>query len=417
MTAPRILVVDDEPDVEALITQNYRRKVRRGEIEFVFAADGIEALEVLGRDAEIDIVLSDINMPRMDGLTLLERLGELHRDLKTVVISAYGDMRNVRTAMNRGAFDFVTKPIEFDDLETTIAKTLEDLRLVRELRVSRDRAERARTILSRYFSSNVAEALARDPEHLDASGGWRDATFLFTDLANFTPLIESSTPQVIVRILNEYLDGVIETIFAHSGTVMKIIGDAVQATFGAPIEDPDHAAHAVACALAIDTFAEGLRARLRSEGIELGATRIGVNAGHAIIGNFGGKRFFDYTAYGDAVNTAARLEQANKTIGTRICVSDSAVEMISHFHGRPIGTLMLKGKSQAVRCFEPLDAEQAGGAAVGTYLDAFALLEDGDPKARQAFASLMGQCDDALVSYHLGRILSGENGIEIELAR
>ena len=157
---------------------------------------------------------------------------------------------------------------------------------------------------------------------------------------------------------------------------------------------------------------------MHSDGIELGVTRIGVNTGQAIIGNFGGKRFFDYTACGDAVNTAARLEQANKVIGTRICVSNSVTEKISNFQGRPIGALMLKGKSQTVRCFEPLDVEQANGAAVGPYRDAFALLEKGAAKARQAFAALMGQCDDdALASYHLGRILSGDNGIEIELAQ
>ena len=268
--------------------------------------------------------------------------------------------------------------------------------------------------MSRYFSPSVAEALAQDPEQFEASGEWRDATFLFTDLANFTPLVESSTSDVIVRILNDYLDGVIETIFEHSGTVMKIIGDAVQATFGAPLEDPDHASKAVACALAIDAFAEKYRADLNADGIDLGATRIGVNTGHAIIGNFGGKRFFDYTAYGDAVNIAARLEQANKVVGTRICVSESTAEKLQDFQGRPIGTLLLKGKTSSVRCFEPLSAERADVAEA--YQKAFDLLAANDPKAKQAFAALMGQYDDdALATFHLGRILSGETGADIEL--
>ena len=119
MTA-RILVVDDEPDFEALVLQNFRRQVRNGEFEFVFAHDGQHALEVLDEEPDVEMVLSDINMPRMDGLTLLDRLTELHDGLKTVIVSAYGDMQNIRTAMNRGAFDFVTKPIEFDDLEMQI---------------------------------------------------------------------------------------------------------------------------------------------------------------------------------------------------------------------------------------------------------------------------------------------------------
>ena len=414
MTTPRILVVDDEPDVEALITQKFRRKVRKGEIEFVFATDGKHALEVLGQNPEVNVVLSDINMPRMDGLTLLERLNDLPRDLETVIVSAYGDMRNIRTAMNRGAFDFITKPIEFDDLETTITKTLAHVQEIRELKASRDEADQARLTLSRYFSPGVVDALSNDPSQLAAAGAWRDATFLFTDLANFTPLVEASPPDVIVEILNGYLDGVIEAVFAHSGTVMKIIGDAVQATFGAPIEDPDHAAHAVQCALAIDEFAEAFRAKLQTEGIDLGATRIGVNTGQAIIGNFGGKRFFDYTAYGDAVNIAARLEQANKEIGTRINVSEATVGKIAEFRGRPIGSLVLKGRSQAVRCYEPLLDQHVPESAIQRYLSAFALLEANDPKAKQAFATLIGQDDDdALAAFHLGRILGGKSDCEI----
>ena len=125
MTDPvKIMVVDDEHDVEALITQKFRREIRKGQMSFVFAHDGQEALEKLPENPDVLMVLSDINMPGMDGLTLLGRLAEDHQALKTVVVSAYGDLENIRTAMNRGAFDFVTKPIDFTDLEATIRKTL-----------------------------------------------------------------------------------------------------------------------------------------------------------------------------------------------------------------------------------------------------------------------------------------------------
>ncbi|MCH8166898.1 MAG: response regulator [Proteobacteria bacterium] len=416
MRPARILVVDDEPDVEALITQKFRRQVRQGEMVFLFAHDGLHALEVLDGEPGIDMVLSDINMPRMDGLTLLDRLNEHHKGLKTVIVSAYGDMGNIRTAMNRGAFDFVTKPIEFDDLETTIAKTLEHVAQFRQLEADKARAEQAHATLSRYFSPNVVETLSRDPDCLTPGGERREATFLFTDLADFTPLVESSSSEVIVELLNAYLDGVTETVFTHGGTVMKIVGDAVHAIFGAPVEDPDHAAHAIACALAIDDFAMDFQAGKNADGIPLGITRIGVNSGPAIIGNFGGKHFFDYTAYGDAVNIAARLERANKSIGTRLCVGESVVALMPDFSGRPVGTLLLKGKSQAVRCYEPLNSERAGAPATAGYNAAFALLEAGDPKARQAFAALVGQYDeDPLTMFHLGRLLSGETGAEIEL--
>ena len=131
MTAT-ILVVDDEPDLELLVSQKFRRQIRAGEYRFLFAGDGEEALSVLEEAPEVDLILSDINMPRMDGLTLLGRLPELERELKAVIVSAYGDMANIRTAMNLGAFDFVTKPIAFDDLEVTIKKTLDDLNKLRE---------------------------------------------------------------------------------------------------------------------------------------------------------------------------------------------------------------------------------------------------------------------------------------------
>ena len=134
----KILVVDDEPDLEILLRQKFRRKIRSGVLTLIFAQNGVEALEQLKAHDDVDMVLSDINMPQMDGLTLLHQLNELNRDLKAVIVTAYGDMKNIRTAMNRGAFDFITKPIDFSDLETTIAKTLAHLEVMREALRSRD---------------------------------------------------------------------------------------------------------------------------------------------------------------------------------------------------------------------------------------------------------------------------------------
>ncbi len=135
----RILVVDDEPDLERLVRQRMRRHIRRGKYGFEFAGNGVEALEVLAENQDIDIVLSDINMPKMDGLTLLQQIPEVNSDLRSVIVSAYGDMENIRTAMNRGAFDFVTKPIDFTDLEVTIERTLKHLDEWRAALASRDK--------------------------------------------------------------------------------------------------------------------------------------------------------------------------------------------------------------------------------------------------------------------------------------
>ena len=132
-------MVDDEPDVEPLMLQRMRRHIRSGRYSFVFAQNGIEALDVLNSDPEIDMVVSDINMPKMDGLTLLSQISELNPDLRAVIVSAYGDMKNIRTAMNRGAFDFVTKPLDFDDLQVTIERTLENMKAWKEALSSRDK--------------------------------------------------------------------------------------------------------------------------------------------------------------------------------------------------------------------------------------------------------------------------------------
>ena len=135
----KILVVDDEPDLEPLILQRMRRSIRAGRYSFVFAHNGVEALEVLQQDSGIDMVVSDINMPQMDGLTLLEQIPKVDPNIRSVIVSAYGDMRNIRTAMNRGAFDFVTKPLDFEDLQITIERTLVHMAEWKEALLSRDK--------------------------------------------------------------------------------------------------------------------------------------------------------------------------------------------------------------------------------------------------------------------------------------
>lgn len=418
MTPAKILVVDDEPDLELLVRQKFRRRIRDGDYVFLFAGDGEEALAALAAEPDVDVVLSDINMPRMDGLTLLGRLQENSSGtLRALIVSAYGDMKNIRTAMNRGAFDFITKPIDFDDLEITIAKTLADLNILRESDRRRAKAERARTNLARYFSPNLASHLAEHPDTLELRGERRELTFLFTDLADFTPLAETLDPAIIVEVMNAYIGGLSRIVFAHGGTIDTVVGDAIHAMFGAPVEQPDHAARAVACAFDLDRFAKEFAAQKQAMGLPIGLTRIGVHSGPATVGNFGGDAFFHYTAHGDAINTAARLENANKHLGTRLCVSGDTVAAIEGFVGRPIGTLVLKGKDTVIRAFEPIDGDVMGEDAVAAYLAAFAQLEGGDPGAVQSFAALVGRDGhDPLARFHLKRLLAGATGSRIVIA-
>jgi len=134
-----ILCVDDEQDMEMLITQKFRKNIRNNEYNFIFALNGAKALEQLDMHPEVCLILSDINMPEIDGLTFLSKLKERKKpEIKTVMVSAYGDMENIRTAMNRGAFDFITKPINFEDMEITISKTIEEISIYRKFQHDRD---------------------------------------------------------------------------------------------------------------------------------------------------------------------------------------------------------------------------------------------------------------------------------------
>jgi len=415
MTA-HILFVDDEADLEPLVLQKFRRQIRDGSISFLFARDGIEALERLEDDCNVDLVVTDINMPRMDGLSLLQKLQEGEDALSTIVVSAYGDMSNIRTAMNRGAFDFLTKPIDFADLEATIAKTVRHIELLREAQRRQAAAEQAYASLSRYFSPNLAERLAGNRQALDLAGQRRDVAALFTDIAGFTSLAETLDPGLLEEILNQYLTGMTDIVFAHEGTVTKVVGDALHVLFGAPGEQPDHAERAIACALALDDYAEEFQRTWQAKGVTVGITRIGAHAGPAIVGNFGGSRFFDYTAYGDTINIAARLEVANKQLGTRICVSADLAARVKNFRGRPVGDLVLRGRSDALRAFEPLSQAQYREAAREDYLEAFAKLEASDAGAMAAFAALVGnRADDHLASFHLKRLLNGATGTRIAM--
>ncbi|MDH2346436.1 adenylate/guanylate cyclase domain-containing protein [Bradyrhizobium sp. SSUT77] len=413
---PTILFVDDEPDLEALILQKFRRQLREGLVNFMFARDGLEALESIDRHPHVDMVVADINMPRMDGLSLLQKLQEAEDKKSTIIVSAYGDMSNIRTAMNRGAFDFLTKPIDFADLEMTIQKTIRHIEILREARRRQMEAERAHASLSRYFSPEIAKRLAADVKGDGMEVQWRDVATIFTDITGFTSLVESAAPETLGELLNEYVGGMTEIVFTHEGTVAKIIGDAIQVLFNAPGDQPDYATRAVACAHDLDAWAEDFCARWKARGVNFGTTRIGAHAGPALVGNFGGNRFFDYTAYGDTINIAARLEAANKDLGTRICVSASVAEAAENFQGRPVGELMLRGRSEPLRAFEPLPQAKFEAPATARYSEAFARMESGDAAAMPAFAALVGMhADDSLAGFHLKRLLNGAKGIRMQL--
>ncbi len=267
---------------------------------------------------------------------------------------------------------------------------------------------------SRYVSPNLVSHIVRHPEQLALSGERRHCSFIFTDLAGFTSLMERIDPAAAVGLLNAYLDGMIAIVFRHQGTLDRIIGDALAIMFSAPVAQADHRQRALDCSLEMQRFAHGFATGQQVLGAPLGHTRIGVHSGEVIVGNFGGNAMFDYRALGDAVNTASRLEGANKYLGTRVCVSEATLEGCTGARVRCVARLLPQGKTQPLRVFQPLHDGLDGPVdpgALQAYAEAYAAMEAGRPDAMAAFEALAhAQPDDPLVRLHLRRLRKGETG-------
>lgn len=295
-----ILFVDDEPDLVPLIRQTFRQPVREGTLELAFAQDGVEALEYLAEHPEVEVVVTDINMPRMDGLTLLARLDDLGRLMRSVVVTAYGDMENIRTAMNRGAFDFLTKPINMEDLRITLGQAREA--------VERDReAERVRATIGRYLSDKIAGAVLSDPDAF-SGGQKREVSVLMSDISGFSQLAERLDPQRVVELLNVYLTVMTDVIDEHDGAIDEFIGDAILAIFGAPIPDDDHAQKAVACSVAMQQEMAEVNRRLAERDLPLLEMTVAVNTGEVVVGTIGSEKRAKYGVVGSPVNLTARIQ-------------------------------------------------------------------------------------------------------------
>ncbi|MEM7226042.1 MAG: adenylate/guanylate cyclase domain-containing protein [Pseudomonadota bacterium] len=323
--AAKILVVDDEPDLQALIQRRFRREIRNGEFAFAFANDGLEALELVREDPHIDLVLSDINMPRMDGLTLLERLMEFEERLKTIVVSAYGDMDNLRTAMNRGAFDFVTKPIDFGDLLITIKKSLGQLALLKNAIRQRAEADRARANLARYFPPKLAATLAQRDQPF-GSPREQSVAVLFADIRGFTTLSESLPPNTVMEMLRDFHGRVEAAIFDNGGILQNYIGDAVLATFGVPDTGPTDASNAlVAARTMLDDLNHWNQERTARNEPPIGIG-IGLHYGPVVLGDVGSERSMAFTIIGDTVNTASRLQGLTRNLDSDLVVSETLID-------------------------------------------------------------------------------------------
>jgi class 3 adenylate cyclase/FixJ family two-component response regulator len=344
----KILVVDDEADLEILIKQKFRQKIRDRHYEFVFAINGKHALEQLNEHTDVDIVLSDINMPEMDGLTLLTRLNEHHSLLKSVIVSAYGDMDNIRTAMNRGAFDFVTKPVDFNDLELTIEKTLKYVYQIRETL----KAVKENNILKMYVDENVLNFMgSREFESSLMTNETVEASIVFIDICSFTSISENETPDTVVKLLNCYFDVMVKEIIAQNGYIDKFIGDAIMAVF----RGEHHLDRAIDACLAVRSEIAKLPS-LSDHVTFRPNVSIGINSGEVVSGNIGSAslRRLDYTVIGDVVNTAQRLQSAASP--GQVIISETSYQKVKeYFNCRKVGEVSLKNKSNPVTIYEVIE--------------------------------------------------------------
>jgi class 3 adenylate cyclase len=348
MTA-KILIVDDEPDLEQLVRQKFRRQIREKSYEFVFATNGQEALAIIEEHGDIDAVFSDINMPVMDGLTLLLQLHSQNPLIKSVIVSAYNDMDNIRLAMNRGAFDFICKPIQFNDLEITLEKTIKQVQQTRETL----QAIRENNILRMYVDDSVLDFMAdKKAEKTLLVNETVEASIVFMDICGFTAMSERETPNFVVNLINKYFDIMVKEIIAHQGHVDKFLGDAIMAIFRGAY----HVDRAIEAALAVIKAIEAQQENLSNAAIFLPKLSIGINSGEVISGNIGSAALkrLDYTVIGDAVNTAQRLQSAAKP--GQIVISKQIYEDIKHaFRCREVGEIKVKNKANPIMIYEVLD--------------------------------------------------------------
>jgi adenylate cyclase len=342
----KILVADDEKDLEVLIKQKFRQKIREQQYEFIFAVNGNDALEKIMQQPDVEIVLSDINMPEMDGLTLLSRLGESSPLIKSVIVSAYGDMDNIRTAMNRGAFDFITKPINFEDLALTIEKTLKHVIQIKETL----KAVKENNILKMYVDETVLNFMSgHEFETSLMANETVNATVAFIDICSFTSISESESPDTVVKLLNNYFDVIVKEVIAQNGHIDKFIGDAVMAVFNGDY----HLDRALDACIAVRNKIDELPAVSENFSPKIS---IGINSGEMISGNIGSSslRRLDYTVIGDAVNIAQRLQMIAGE--GQIVISEAAYEKVKEFFNcRLMGEVSLKNKTAPINAYEVMD--------------------------------------------------------------
>jgi len=366
----KILVVDDEPDMTVVMQQRFRRQIQSSVYEFIFAANGEEALEKLRQHPDTDMVLSDLNMPRMDGLTFLARIGEVNPLVKVVIVSAYSDMSNIRSAMNRGAFDFLVKPINFQDLKATVEKTLKHVGELRQMLRSAEENDLLRMFVHGGVVERVLSAV-RAPQGM--SGERVEATVVFIDVKDFTPVTSTELPEAAIQRLNANFEVIVPELVSRGGAVDKFVGDAVMAVF----RGQGHVGRAMDACLAAREQLRAMAFRSGDQSPYVHGVCIGMASGELLSGSIGARTLgrLDYTVLGHVVNLAAWL--ASMAGRGQILIHDELRDqLVEGFECRALGMQTLPGRS-ATACIHEVLARKEEVISTG---DATASVLSGSPE-------------------------------------
>ncbi len=347
----RILIVDDEPVVRGLLV----RELERVGYSCVGAENATEALACLHNDESFVLVLSDIRMPGIDGIELLQEIKSLNADIAVILMTAFGDRDSAITAMKLGAYDYIVKPFDMDDVIMSIQRALEKRQLVIENRRYQQELVRRtvlmRGVLERYVPGAIADEILKDPvRYLRLGGERRPVTVLFADIRGFTRFAEENSAETVVRVLNGFFEGLTKVVFRCGGTFDKYLGDSIMAFYGAPVSYEDDVERALQTAIDMQKTFVRLQRRWPSKEVVSLGLGIGLNTGEAIVGNVGSQQIMDYTVIGDAVNVARRLQDlAGKG---EIIIGESTFQLVK---GRVVveeaGPQRLRGKREPVRAY------------------------------------------------------------------
>jgi class 3 adenylate cyclase/FixJ family two-component response regulator len=338
----RLLIVDDSHMMRNVISELFNTDPH---IEVIAtASSGAQALEIIQSEGP-DVITLDINMPEMDGLTLLTKIKEQNSLLKSIMVSAYGDMENIRIAMNRGAFDFITKPIDFNDLEITIEKTIEHVEALKKTL----QAVKENNILRMYVDETVINFMGnKEMKTALFDNESIEGTAAFVDICGFTSISEKEPANKVVEMLNAYFDIMVKEIIKQDGTIDKFLGDSVMATF----KGEYHIDRAIEACLSIRKAIENADIGIGMESYKPKVS-IGINSGEMIWGNIGSSTLkrLDYTVIGDAVNVASRLQSAADR--GQILISEANYQKVKDsFNCKKVGEIEMKNKKLPLVVYE-----------------------------------------------------------------